>query len=76
MEFVKLLAFIVGLFGWAYWWNRRKWLTDEFERNERHEVPPDHQLRWDIRHLREDISVLTISNTAIMFLLLFLVMFR
>lgn len=76
MEFAKGLAFGVALLGWIYWTNRGKWLTDEFARNEQHETPPDQQLRWDIRHLREDISILTLSSMTSMFLLLALLLFR
>lgn len=76
MEFLKGVAFAVVFLGWIYWWNGRKWLLAEFNRNENHEAPPDHQLRWDIRHLREDIGVLTMSSSFSMFLLLALLMFR
>lgn len=76
MEILKGLVLAAAMVGWIYWMNRRKWLLEEFERNEVHEAPSDHQLRWDIRHLREDIGILTISNSTIMLLLAALLLFR
>lgn len=75
MELLKGVIFVVTLLGWLYWTNRRKWLHEEFQRNEQHEPPSERQLRWDIRHLREDISILVICNFTVMVLLLVLVVF-
>jgi transposase len=45
---------------WVIGNKRLRLLEDEFKRNDLHEAPPDRQLRWDIRHMREDLQLLGI----------------
>ncbi len=47
---------MVALIGWFIWTSRRVWLVKEAKRNETQAPPSENQLRWDIRHMREDIG--------------------
>jgi hypothetical protein len=50
----------IALFGsWIAWnWYRERGLKQEYERNKNFEAPETEQLKWDMRHIREDISLL------------------
>lgn len=56
MSWVFPLILVFGFPIWNVW--REHGLHKEFERNEKHEAPETHQLKWDMRHIREDISLL------------------
>lgn len=75
MEFIKVIAFIVVLLIIGGWLTRRKWLEGEIERNLEFDPPSDRQLRWDIRHMREDLHMLVLINYALLFIALSLVFF-
>jgi hypothetical protein len=66
VETLKGIAFFVGLMVFGAWLFRRNWLDAEIRRNESHEAPSDQQLRWHIRHLREDIHALVIINYTLL----------
>jgi hypothetical protein len=50
---------LVAIFGWPIFdaW-RQKGLQKEYDRNPLHEAPDTDQLKWDLRHIREDINLL------------------
>jgi hypothetical protein len=75
MDWVKALLFVVALAGWLVWTSRRKWLNDEFKRNDAQEAPTERQLRWDLRHIREDISVLVLLNSILLWFVAFSIIF-
>jgi len=62
MEIMKGIAFVAILLASGWWVFGDKWLVKETERNEIHEAPSDQQLRWDIRHMREDLHALVLIN--------------
>lgn len=64
------LALVFGLPLWNMW--RERGLHKEFERNEKHEAPETHQLKWDVRHLREDINLLCHLMFVVVLLLAFI----
>ncbi len=74
MEIIKAIAFAVFILGYSILLFRRKWLEEEIKRNDTFEPPSEQQLRWHIRHLREDMHTLVLLNgallTAVMALLL------
>ena len=76
MEFIKGIMFGVVLMALGYWLTRRKWLEGEIERNDKFEPPSGRQVRWDIRHMREDLHTLVLINYAVLFPVLFLVFFK
>ncbi|GAB2615497.1 hypothetical protein [Novilysobacter erysipheiresistens] len=62
METLKGIAFFVGVTVFGVLLFRRNWLEAEIRRNDSHDAPSDQQLRWHIRHLREDIHALVLIN--------------
>lgn len=76
METIKTVAFIVGLFVFCAWIFSRKWMADEERRNASHEAPSEQQLRWHIRHLRQDVHALVLINMALLLLVAGAVFFK
>lgn len=72
----KLLAqilFVVGLLAWIGWVLARRYLERDIRLAEREvrEPPSDQQLRWHIWNMRQDLSLLTVTNFAILLVLLY-----
>ena len=66
--------------GRAYWLvcvdhSRRKWLIDEVKRDAAQEPPSESQLRWDLRHIREDVSILVFVNSVLLWFVAFSIVF-
>ncbi len=53
-------AFVLALMvGWPLWnWWRERGLQKEYERNPKFSAPETDQLKWAVRHIREDINLL------------------
>ena len=70
METLKAIAFVIFVFGFGWWVFGDRWFLKEIERNEVHEVPSDQQLRWHIRHMRQDLHALVLINYALVMIVL------
>jgi hypothetical protein len=75
IETVRVILFVVLLVAFGTWITRRKWLNDEIDRNDRVDPPSSRQLRWDIRHMREDLHMLVLINYALFIAVLFVICF-
>ena len=75
MEFLKLPLFVILPIVFGYWLTGRKWLEREIERNDNVEPPSSRQLRWDIRHMREDLHVLVLINCVLLYLFFWFVVY-
>lgn len=65
METIKAIAFVVFGLGFGAWVFGDRWFQKEIERNDIHEAPSDQQLRWHIRHMRQDIHALVLINCVL-----------
>ena len=71
-KYIAQILFVVGLAVWLGWVIVRRYLAVDFERAEKKGEPPsDAQLRWEIREMRQDLSLLTVTNFAILLVLVF-----
>jgi hypothetical protein len=50
------VVFLVAYVWWRTW--QMKQFEDEFRRNAELDPPDDRQVRWHIRHIREDVALL------------------
>jgi hypothetical protein len=75
IDWVKAALFLVALVIWFVWTSRRGWLTSEAKRNDVQEPPSERQLHWDLRHIREDISVLVFVNSLLLWFVVFTIVF-
>jgi len=72
---IKVAGFVGALAAWLIWTGRRTWLLKETKRNETEVPPSENQLRWDIRHIREDVSVLVFVNSLLVWFVAFSIIF-
>jgi hypothetical protein len=76
MEAIKWIGFIAIIVAHSIYVTKRTWLRGEVARNDSYDPPSDQQLKWDIRHIREDMSMLVINNFAIFVVLLAILFFK
>lgn len=56
---MKEWFWIFVIFGWPVWnWWRERSLHKEYDGNRKVEPPETDQLKWAVRHIREDINLL------------------
>lgn len=75
IQIIKAALFVVALVIWIIWTSRRGWLASENKRNDAQEPPSERQLHWDLRHIREDISVLVFVNSLLLWFVVFTIVF-
>lgn len=73
MEQFAQILFVVGLAVWLGWVIVRRYLSVDLDKGKefKGEVPTDAQLRFHIKSMREDISLLTVTNFAVLLVLIF-----
>ena len=71
-KYIAQILFVVGLAVWIGWVIVRRYLAVDFKEAEHAGQPPsDAQIKWYIREMRQDISLLTVTNFAVLLVLLF-----
>jgi hypothetical protein len=71
MEKLAQILFVVGLVVWFGWVLTRRLLKPEFKNNEQGEPPSESELKWHIRSMRQDLSMLAVTNFAVLLVLVF-----
>ena len=76
MDYIKGIgvAVLLAIFFWRIFDNRA--MRNEIGRNETHKAPSDQQLRWHIRHMRQDISALVQINAILLVVVVFALLFK
>ena len=72
-KYIAQLLFVVGLAVWLGWVIVRRFLSVDLEKNKviKGDPPSDAQLRLYIKSMREDLSLLTVTNFAVLLVLIF-----
>lgn len=72
-KYVAQVLFVIGLAVWLGWVIVRRYLSVDLEKNKvvKGDPPGDAQLRLYIKSMREDISLLTVTNFAVLLVLIF-----
>lgn len=72
-KFIAQILFIVGLAVWLGWVIVRRYLAVDIQKGEeiKGAPPSDAQLRHYIKSMHEDISLLTVTNFAVLLVLIF-----
>jgi len=72
-KYIAQLLFVVGLAVWLGWVIVRRYLVVDLEKSKPipGDPPSDAQLRHYIKQMREDISLLTVTNFAVLLVLIF-----
>jgi hypothetical protein len=69
MEKLAQLLFVLGLVVWIGWVLTRRFLRPVFKTNE--QASFDAALKWHIRSMRQDLSMLAVTNFAVLLVLVF-----
>lgn len=72
-KYIAQILFVVGLAVWLGWVIVRRYLAVDLEKAKVNtsELPSDAQLRRYIKSMHEDISLLTVTNFAVLLVLIF-----
>lgn len=58
---LRIVALVVLCAIYQFQVQRREWFRQEIKRNDEFEPPSDQQGRWDLRHMREDLYMITVT---------------
>jgi len=77
-KYIAQVLFVVGLAVWLGWVIVRRYLSVDMDKNkpESGPVPSDEQVRRHIKSMREDISLLTVTNFAVLLVLVYALVLR
>jgi hypothetical protein len=77
-KYIAQVLFVVGLAVWLGWVIVRRYLSVDLDKNkpETGAVPTDEQVRRHIKSMREDISLLTVTNFAVLLVLVYALVLR
>ena len=77
-KYVAQVLFLVGLAVWLGWVIVRRYLSVDLDKNktENGPVPTDEQVRRHLKNMREDLSLLTVTNFAILLVLVYSLVLR
>jgi len=70
-KYIAQALFVIGLVVWLGWVMSRRYLTRDLDRHEKGEPPTDAQIRWHLWNMRQDISMLAVTNFAVLLVLIF-----
>ncbi len=71
MEHLNQILFLVALIAWIGWVLFKRNMNYDLDRHEQGAPPTDEQIRWHIWNMRKDISMLAVTNFAILLVLVF-----
>lgn len=71
MEYLNQILFLVVLVAWIGWVLLRRYSNPDLDRHQASAPPTDAQIRWHIWNMRKDISMLAVTNFAILLVLIF-----
>lgn len=71
MQKLNLILFLVALVVWIGWVLTRRYYNPDLDHHELSDPPTDAQIKWHIWNMRKDISMLAVTNFAILLVLIF-----
>jgi hypothetical protein len=76
-KYIAQILFVIGLGAWLGWVIVRRYLAKNIKLEmPTGEPPSDAQLRWAIHEMRQDLSLLTVTNFAILLVLVYAMVLR
>ena len=65
------ILFIFGLVVWLGWVLTKRYYNVELDRHKTSDPPTDAQIRWHIWNMRKDISIIAVTNFAMLLVLVY-----
>ena len=77
-KYIAQVLFLVGLAVWLGWVIVRRYLSVDLDKNKpvTGVAPTDDQVRRHLKNMREDLSLLTVTNFAILLVLVYSLVLR
>jgi hypothetical protein len=76
-KYIAQILFVVGLAVWLGWVIVRRYLVVDIKQQApKGDAPTDAHLRWAIHEMRQDLSLLTVTNFAILLVLVYALVLR
>ena len=69
-QFAQIL-FIVGLAAWLGWVLLRRYLDLDLKDKDIRDLPTDQQIQRHIQYMRQDLSMLAVTNFAVLLVLVY-----
>ena len=71
MRHLNEILFLVVLAAWIGWVMFKRYFKADLDHHIASEPPTDAQIRWHIWNMRKDISMLAVTNFAVLLVLVF-----
>ena len=71
MKNLNLILFLAALVVWVGWVLFKRYFNPDLDHHEKSDPPTDAQIRWHIWNMRKDMSMLAVTNFAILLVLVF-----
>ena len=71
MRHLNEILFLVVLAAWIGWVMFKRYFNPDLDHHKASEPPTDAQIRWHIWNMRKDISMLAVTNFAVLLVLVF-----
>jgi len=71
MEKIAQILFVVGSIAWFAWVIARSYLRTTYKPKADQAAPSDEEIRWHLRNMRQDLSMLAVTNFAVLLVLLY-----
>ncbi|MBI4191051.1 MAG: hypothetical protein HY525_11000 [Betaproteobacteria bacterium] len=71
MDALIQILFLFGLVVWIGWVLGRRYANPDLDRHKTSDPPTDAQIRWHIWNMRKDLSMLAVTNFAVLLVLVF-----
>jgi hypothetical protein len=68
---LNLILFVIGLIVFIAWVLTRRYFNPDLDHHQKSDPPTDAQIRWHIWNMRKDISMIAVTNFAILLVLVF-----
>lgn len=69
MEHLNQILFLIALVVWIGWVLTKRYFNTDLDHHQMSDPPTDAQIRWHIWNMRKDMSMLAVTNFAILLVL-------
>ena len=71
MENLNQILFLVALAAWIGWVVSKRYFNPDLDHHKSSDPPTDAQIRWHVWNMRKDLSMLAVTNFAVLLVLIF-----
>ena len=68
--------FLIAVAAWLGWVLFKRYINADLDRHKTSDPPTDAQIRWHIWNIRKDVSMIAVTNFAILLVLVYALVLR